>query len=102
MIQVKDIMLDDNNDLTIRNGDFDVQYSDGQHVKLILLSELGAWRQEPLVGIGIRRMLNIKLSDIDRMLLRKQIAIQLQYDGYAVQNVSLTASKKLSVDYERI
>lgn len=102
MIAAKDIMLDEANELIIRHGDFDVQHSDGQHVKLILLSEPGAWRQEALVGVGLRKMLNMKMSIGDRMILEKQITQQLQYDGYMVKDISISDQKKLSIDYERI
>ena len=102
MIAAKDIMLDDDNELIINNGDFEVKHSDGQHVKLILLSEKGAWRQQPFVGIGIRKLMNTKLGGLDRGLLQKRIASQLEYDSYAVKNIALLTEGKLSIDYERI
>lgn len=102
MKNVKDILLNEQNDLVIKDGDFDVQHSDGQHVKLILLSEPGAWRQSALVGVGLRKMLNMKMSRGDRMVLEKQITQQLQYDGYEVKSVGISNKKNLSIDYERI
>lgn len=98
----KDIMLDENNELLFKNGDFDIQYSDGQHVKLILLSEQGAWRQEPLIGVGLRKMLNMKLGAADSMLLNKEISLQLQYDEYKVKNISIKDTNNISIEYERI
>lgn len=102
MIAAKDIMLDDGNELLISNGDFEVKHSDGQHVKLILLSEEGAWRQQPFIGIGIRRVMNMKLNGVDRLVLQKRIASQLEYDGYGVSKVQVQNEGKLSIDYERI
>lgn len=98
----KDITLNANNEIEFKDGDFDVQYSDGQHVKLILLSESGAWRKEPLVGIGLRKMLNMKMNAIDRMSLKKQITLQLQNDGYSVNTISIPDTKNIKIDYERI
>lgn len=98
----KDIMIDEYNELVFKDGDFEVRYSDGQHVKLILMSEKGSWRQEPLTGIGLRKMLNTKMNSIDRMVLKKQLTLQLQNDGYKVNAISMPNTKSIKIDYERI
>jgi lipoprotein-releasing system permease protein len=59
---VKDITLDDNFDLIIENGDFKVSDSDMQHIQLICITNLGHWKQFPLVGVGIEQSLGL-LSD---------------------------------------
>ena len=52
-MEVKDIKLDDDFDLVIENGDFKVSSSDMQHLQLICITDLGHWKQFPLMGSGI-------------------------------------------------
>jgi hypothetical protein len=47
-----DILLDDNNDLRIENGDFVVGDSTKQHQKLLLMLSKGDTRQFALDGVG--------------------------------------------------
>ena len=49
----KDILLDDNNDLKILNGDFDFGDSEMQEVGLILQSTQGEWKMTPTLGPNI-------------------------------------------------
>lgn len=76
---VKDILLDDSNDLIIQNGDFKVEESDQQHIQLIIESWIGSWKQFPLVGVGIT---NYKNSAGQSIALKRSIAVQLEADGY--------------------
>lgn len=98
----KDILLDDNGVLRIEHGDFVVGASDGQHMKLILLSEQGAWRRTPLVGVGIRRAINVKMNGLKALTLKKRIYSQMEADGYKVNKAVVTENGKLILDCDRI
>ena len=61
---MKDILLDENNDIKLSNGDFDTGESEMQEVALILQSVQGEWNETPVLGpifIDILRLRQIKL-----------------------------------------
>ncbi len=79
------------NDLYIdpKTGDFVIGPSDNQHIQDILESEPGWWKQFPLVGAGLRRLLKSKFTVQSTEAISKQ---QLEGDGYQV------ARPKISID----
>jgi hypothetical protein len=101
-ISVKDIEYD--NDLVIRNGDFDIEFSDENHVEDILNSYLGHWKQFPLLGIGIERELNIKADN--QQIIKRKIQQQLESDGYKVGQITTSISTEnvlnYSIEFDRI
>lgn len=79
----KDIILDDDNDLLIKDGDFLIDESDEQHFALILASSPGNWKNSPLTGAGIIQHDKAPLDDVGK--ISRKIKLQLEADGY--QNV---------------
>lgn len=75
---MKDILLDDNNDLKILNGDFDIGESEMQEVALILQSTQGEWKQTPLLGPNLYRFVNGKVSKTE---FEREIALHLAIDN---------------------
>jgi len=99
---VKDITLGDLGDLDIVNGDFSVKDSDQQHVILIINTFVGNWKQYPLLGVGI---LNYLASSGKTQELKRNIGLQLESDGYKVNEIILTQSGEYynySIDANRI
>jgi hypothetical protein len=88
---VKDITLDDNFDLIIENGDFKISDSDMQHIQLICITDLGHWKQFPLLGVGINRYI---ASSGQTDALKRAINIQLASDGYKVNDILLQATNE--------
>jgi hypothetical protein len=84
-------------DLAIQNGDFFVVISDQQHIKDTLQASAGWWKQYPEEGVGIRDWVG---GPADAQALTKKIRIQLELDGYTVNNpqVTLSASGELLVN----
>ncbi|GIM49423.1 oxidase [Capnocytophaga stomatis] len=91
---MQDILLDNNNDLKIVNGDFDIGVSDYQQQKLIVATHKGEWKEHPEVGVGITQM--IANDHYTEMLI--EIKKQLEYDGMQIDNVSLKENGKLFID----
>ncbi|GIM53749.1 oxidase [Capnocytophaga cynodegmi] len=91
---MQDILLDNNNDLKIVNGDFDIGVSDYQQQKLIVATHKGEWKEHPEVGVGITQM--IADDRYTEMLI--EIKKQLEYDGMQIDNVSLKENGKLFID----
>jgi len=83
---IKDITLDDTYDLVIENGDFKISDSDMQHIELICITDLGHWKQYPLLGVGIE---NYIASSGQTEALKRSINIQLASDGYNVKRVDV-------------
>ena len=96
MAQVKDILLDDDLDLLIQDGDFVVGPSDDQHIELILRATEGHFKEYPLLGANINSMVN---GIIDGNY-RKKIRLHLNQDGFKVNSVTYI-NEILNIDAER-
>jgi len=86
MATVKDIILDDDLDLKIVNGDFVINESDQQSIELILNSFPGAWKEFPTCGIGIKQY---QASSGQSLNLKRNISVQLEADGFKVNGVNV-------------
>jgi hypothetical protein len=98
---VKDITLDDDFDLVIENGDFKLSESDMQHIQLICITDVGHWKQSPLLGVGIMKYI---ASSGQQDALKRAINIQLASDGYKVNQILLKGTNEdfeYSIDAER-
>ena len=74
----KDILLDDNNDLKIINGDFDYGDSEIQEVGLIFQSTQGEWKMTPTLGPNMYRFIKSKASKSE---IESTVAIHLAIDN---------------------
>lgn len=83
MAQAQDIKLE-NNDLVIINGDFDISFSDQQHIEDIINDNVGNWKQYPTCGVGIKQY---QASSGQEQIIERLIKLQLQNDGYNVDNL---------------
>ncbi|MEH0154683.1 hypothetical protein V6R21_19070 [Limibacter armeniacum] len=74
----KDILLDEDHNPQIINGDFVVGESDEQHIELLMQSAKGDWRESPVLGVEAinHREGNSKIS------LKRDIERNLELDGY--------------------
>lgn len=77
------------NDLYIdpATGDFTISESDEQHIIDTLAAFPGWWKENPQDGVGIFQYQN---SSGQEQVLQRSIKIQLQSDGYQVNNPSVT------------
>lgn len=84
-MQATDLLLTVDYDLALTEaGDLAVEASDGQHLTLLLLTNQGEWRESPLVGVGLRRYQNAPLGPAETAALQREVAVQLERDGYQV------------------
>lgn len=86
---MKDILLDEDNDLVIQNGDFKIGISDEQHKKLLLISDKGTFKQYPDVGVGIFGY----LQDESTADLFREIRLQFTSDGMKVNSIRMENGK---------
>jgi hypothetical protein len=78
-----------NNDLYIdpNTGDFMIAESDEQHIIDTLAAFPGWWKENPQDGVGLFQYEN---SSGQEQVLQRVIKIQLQSDGYQVNNPSVS------------
>lgn len=86
-----------NNDLQIINGDFVIGINDEQHIADSINAFPGWWKENPADGVGIFQYKN---SAGLQQEIARSIKINLQSDGYLVQNpeVTVDASGTLTID----
>lgn len=89
-----DILLNDDNELIFSDGDFVVGPSDSQHIANLLEAFPGNYKQHPLIGVGIGKMLNG--SDV---LIKGEVKKQLGNVGYKVKSINLI-NGELNIDVE--
>jgi hypothetical protein len=92
-MKVTDILLGDDNDLIIRDGDFAVGDSTQQHQKHLLMAEPGDYKQNPLIGIGAQSYLDDEGPGDLLRAMRKELV----RDGMIVQNLSV-GSDGINID----
>ena len=99
MATVKDIALIEN-EYDFTGGDFNIKYSDPQHVQDIVFENKGAYKQYPLVGVGIIYYLN---SSGAQLVLKREIETQLKSDGYSINVVAFNSTdvSDFTIDAER-
>lgn len=70
MAKQKDILLDENNDLLIVNGDFVIGESQNQEVSLIAGLKSGELKSDPILGPNLIQLVksNASLSEIEQRL----------------------------------
>jgi len=74
----KDILLADDGDLQIANGDFVVGESLDQEVQMILEMAQGELKEDPLLGADLFRMVHSNATEGD---LKQRVKLHLARDG---------------------
>jgi len=93
----KDLHTDnDSKDLVIDAlaGDFITRESDKAHIDYIVNTDVGQWKQSPLLGVGIFKFLNAAggLQTAKRVIQK-----QLESDGYDVERINTDSSGELNI-----
>lgn len=78
---MKDIMFD--SDLVFESGDFKVDDSAEQHIQHILTAAPGHYKQYPLIGADVTKMLNGPVGLSEKI----KIKTALNADGFTVKNI---------------
>lgn len=80
-----DILLAEDYDLQVRDGDLVAGPSDEQHIQCILVANPGDFRLAPMVGCGLQRLHHGRISQ----QFRRNMQIQLKADGYRIEDITL-------------
>lgn len=90
----KDIILTENLDLKIVNGDFVIGESTAQHQKILILSDKGEYKEFPMRGVGARRYLEDDTPDN----LAREIRTEFSADGMTVNKIKIGENSTIAVD----
>lgn len=92
---MRDFQLNNDLDVLLANGDFATGESNEQHMHLLLVTQKGAWKERPMVGVGIDNYLLD--NNIDGML--REIRGQWTEDGVLLERLSYEeATGKIDFD----
>jgi hypothetical protein len=91
---MKDIMLDELNDVLLQNNDLVIGYSDQQQREHLLLTEKGDVKQFPDAGVGTLKFLESE----DPGALLREISIQFSADGMRLKQVRFNETGKILVN----
>ena len=94
---MNDWLIDENQDLQIKNGDFVIDNATLQNQYLLVVSNKGEFKQHPKVGAGI----NGYLLDDEQAGMLREIRYQFENDGMAVNRLEYKNEKlKLNAGYK--
>lgn len=79
-----DFLLDDNDDLIVKDGDFVVGESLTQEVGIIIRANKGEFKQWPLLGPNLIQMVRKTISQDE---INTRVKLQLQYDGKDYEDI---------------
>lgn len=85
----QDIQIGDDYDLLIKGGDFVVDESEAQEGRLIMITAVGNWKQEPLIGVGVARWINKAITAAVQRMIEKVVQLQFAYDNKKADEVML-------------
>lgn len=94
---MEDFKLDENKDLSFKNGDFHIGDTDQQNLELILLSHKGSFKEFPILGVGITDYLKSP-EIISRLRLENEINNQLEYDNFTITEVDVNNLEDITID----
>jgi hypothetical protein len=81
-----DILLDENGDLLIKDGDFVIGDSEKQEIESLLVSVKGEFKEFLLVGADIGKLLKSRSSQTAAL---KEIKTQLKQDDFDVSKIEI-------------
>ncbi|WP_121812801.1 hypothetical protein [Mucilaginibacter kameinonensis] len=81
-----DYLMDDNDDLLIKNGDFVRGESNQQQQRKLLLAEKGEYKQAPTATVGTFQFLNDE-GDTQGEALLREIRLRFSDDGIKIQSM---------------
>ncbi|MBA3901184.1 MAG: hypothetical protein H0X62_13425 [Bacteroidetes bacterium] len=96
---MRDILLDENNELLIKNGDLVMGDATKQHQKHLLMASKGEYKQSPTTGVGLMSFLDDENPDDLLREIRKEFA----RDGMTVNDIKIKGDGSISIDaaYEK-
>ena len=93
----RDILINQDGSPQVKNGDFAVGVSDMQHASLLINSEKGEFRHQPLLGVGVANYIN---DERPSTLLSQAIRTNIEADGGNIGELTVQGGNiNLEVNY---
>lgn len=93
---MKDLLLNSDGDLLVRNGDLVIGESDNQNITDILQSAKGEYKRSPQTGLNAHNFLSGTGNEQD---IKTQAKLQLELDGFRVKDINVTfADGNINID----
>lgn len=83
---MKDILIDENFDLVIENGDLATGDSEQQSLQLLLKSNKGDFKYSPQSGFGIDNYIKETTNDLKQF--ERNLKVELEADGFTNPGLS--------------
>jgi len=94
---MNDLILKDG-ELSIVNGDFEIGESTQQEIENILIAFKGEYKQYPLLGAGLQKMLKARNT---RQGITREVNEQLQYDGFRNIDFKIEDAENFTIKAQR-
>ena len=92
-----DLILDENLDLKIVNGDFVFGDTEAQDVELLIRASKGAFKEHSTTGVGIEQLVKSRATEVK---IKRDINEQLMLDGF--KNIDININyPEVNVDANR-
>jgi hypothetical protein len=95
---MNDILLNNENDISIVNGDFQIGDSQQQEIESILIAFKGEFKNTPLLGAEILRMLKARNT---RQGITREVNEQLKYDGFQKIDFNIEDAENFTINAQR-
>lgn len=92
---MQDILLDENFEVKLKDGDIAIGISDTQQKELLLICNKGSFKENPAVCVGAWGYLEAE----DPAALIAEVKTQFKGDGMEVRSVEVTNGKLLTEAY---
>lgn len=94
---MNDLILKDG-ELSIVNGDFEIGESTQQEIENILIAFKGEYKQHPLLGAELQKMLKARNT---RQGITREVNEQLQYDGFRIIDFKIEDAENFTIKAQR-
>ncbi|BBQ07578.1 oxidase [Elizabethkingia anophelis] len=94
---MNDLILKDG-ELSIVNGDFEIGESTQQEIENILIAFKGEYKQHPLLGAELQKMLKARNT---RQGITREVNEQLQYDGFRNIDFKIEDAENFTIKAQR-
>ena len=95
-----DLLLNSDDEMIIKNGDFLIGVSDEQHIDHIVRFNKGDVLDSPLTGVGIEGYINGALSSKGKDEFKREIRLQLEADGAKRVRIEFLEELNIEGSYE--
>lgn len=89
-----DILLDENFNPIITDGDFTIGESTLQHQRMLIYADKGQFKSDPTVGVGSRRYLESSATND----FAREIRFQFMADGMVLNSLNINDNLEITID----